>query len=161
VVGTVLCCIEEYGADDFRSRRFFLQPWMLMTDFVKNFTNSMQAPKIGLLIPDEEHYDQDKATWVSQPWMSKLTLTIEPKKGRLKEALKAMRDAHVDLVLNWGYGYGIAPRDDPATIPTVEDGAGAPFLTPQRMVGLAVRDMLRPSMNDKSFVPDLPTETAA
>ncbi len=152
VSATILCCAEEYGVNDFRSKRFFVQPWIVMTEYVRIQTLSMSRPKIGLLIPDEEHRRQDIDTWTSQPWMEKLELIVESKKGRLDAALESFRKAGVDLVLNWGYGYGIAPRDPDNALAYVEEKVGAPFITTQRIATLSVRDLLQPSINDRLFV---------
>lgn len=152
VDATILCCAEEYPLDAFHSDRYFVLPWLVVTEWVRISTMYMPEPKIGILIPDEEHLDQDTATWQSQPWMKRLKVFIEPKKGRLDEALARLRRENVDMAINWGYGTGIAPEDPKDVIKSVEEAVGAPFITPHRLVTLYTRNLLRPSIDDRRFV---------
>ena len=152
VDATILCCAEEYAPDAFHSDRYLVLPWLALTEWVRISTMYMPEPKIGILIPDEEHLDQDTATWQSQPWMKRLRVFIEPKKGRLDEALAQFREENVDMVINWGYGFGVAPEDPKDLIKSVEEAAGAPFITPHRMATFYIRNLFRPSIDDRRFV---------
>jgi hypothetical protein len=148
---TILLCAEEYPLDAFHSKRPLLVPWVLMTEWVRVSTMCMAEPKVGILIPDQEHWEEDTATWRSQPWMKNLKVVFEIRKGHLAEACARFQREKVDFVINWGYGFGIAPGDSPDTIKSMEEAIGAPFLTPQRLVALHVRNLLMPSLNDRRF----------
>ena len=119
VDATILCCAEEYPIDAVHSKRPCVVPWLVMTEWVRVSTMYMAEPKIGILIPDEEHREEDAATWSSQPWMQRLEMVIEVGRGRLNEALARFREEKVDIAIHWGYGFGIGPGDPPDKLRSV------------------------------------------
>jgi hypothetical protein len=162
---TILCCVEEFPIDSFQSRKPFLMPWVVVTEWVRITTMCMTEPRIGLLILDEEHRAQDMATWSSQPWMESLDLVVEIAGGRLDTALARCREEQVDMVVYWGYGLGLAPSDPPDKLQSVYETLGPiPLIAPNRLVAFHARNQLWPSLNDRRFVgyvfnqPGLPSE---
>jgi protein AroM len=151
VDATILCCAEEYPLDAFHAKRPLVLPWLVMTDWVRTSTMYLPEPRIGILIHDQEHVEEDIATWQSQSWMKRLKISFEMIKGRLDQALGRLRAEKVDMVIYWGYGWGIAPSDPADTIERVEEATGAPFITPQSITTLFVRHLLRPAINDRYF----------
>ena len=152
VDATILCCAEEYAIDAFHSNRPLIVPWLVVTEWTRVNTLYMAQPRIGILIPDEEHLQQNTETWHSQPWMERLKITIEVRRGRLQEALANFREQQVDVVINWGYGFGTAPEDPPDTIKQIEAASGAPFIIPARQATFFARDLLRPSFDDRRYI---------
>jgi len=152
VDATILCCAEEYPLDAFQSKRPFVLPWLVITEWVRVSMMYTAEPKIGILIVDEEHLEQDTATWQSEPWMKRLKVFIEIKKRRLDEALARFREQNVDMVIHWGYGFSTAPGDPPHMIKSIEEAAGAPFIIPLRLATSHTRDLFRPSFDDRRFV---------
>ena len=151
VSATILCCAEEYPPDTFRAARPFILPWLAMVEGVRVATLHMPAPRIGVLVLDEEHLAQNITTWSTQPWMRRLQLFFELWTNPIDQALCRLRDRQVQMVLIWGYGVGTAPGDPPGLIETVEAITGAPLLTAHAMSTLLVRHFLRPSMPDHDF----------
>jgi hypothetical protein len=152
---TILCCAEEYPLDAFHATRPFLVPWNLITDWVRVSTMYMDKPKLGLLIPDEEHWDEDIATWSSQPWMDKLEIVAERYWGRAEEAIAGLNREKENMVvaMYWGYGFGLSPEDPPDMLRSIYEALdGIPFVTIQRFMTLHVRNLLLPSLDDRRFV---------
>lgn len=152
VSATILCCVEEYPIDAFHSKCPLVVPWLVVTEWIRISTMYMAKPKIGILIPDEEHREENVATWSSQPWMKRLETVFEPRKGRLNEAIARLREENVDLAIYWGYGLGIAPKDPPDMLKSIYEVLGVPFITPQRFAVLHIRNLLVPSLDDRRFV---------
>lgn len=152
VDATILCCVEEYPIDAFYSKRPFVVPWLVLTEWVRLSTMCMAKPRIGILIGGEKWVEQDTATWSSQPWMQRLEMVIETRRGRLNEALARFREGKVDMVIGWGYGVGIAPGDPPDMLKSIYETVGVPYLTPQRLATYHARNLLLPSLDDRRFV---------
>jgi hypothetical protein len=127
-------------------------PWLLVTEWVRVSTLYMENPKVGILIGGEKWVEQDTATWTSQPWMQRLELVIETRRGRLDEALASFRKNEVDLVVGWGYGVGIAPEDPLDMLASMYEAIRVPYLTPHRLATMHVRSLLLPSLNDRRLV---------
>ena len=122
-----------------------------MVEGVRVATLHMPAPRIGILVLDEEHLAQNIITWRTQPWMRRLQLFFELWTNPIDQALCRLRDRQVQMVLIWGYGVGTAPGYPPGLIETVEAITGAPLLTAHAMSTLLVRQFLRPSLPDHDF----------
>ena len=152
VEDTILCSAKEYAIDAFHSNRPLIVPWLVVTEWTRVNTLYMAEPKVGILIPDEEHLQQNTETWNSQPWMDRLQIFIEVRKGRFDEALAEFKRQNVDMVINWGYGFGTAPEDPPDMIKRIEEASGAPFILPARQASIFARDLLRPSFDDRRFI---------
>ena len=128
-------------------------PWLVLKEWVRVSTMYMASPKIGIMIPDEEHWEEDAATWSSEPWMGRLKIVMEVGKGRLDQVLRRFRDEHVDLAMNWGYGFGLAPGDDASKQRRIYSELGSiPFVTVQRFAVLHARHLLVPPIDDRRFV---------
>ena len=152
VDATILCLAEEYPLDAFNSKRPFLVPWLVMTEWLRVSTMGMAEPKVGIMIPDEEHREEDAATWSSQPWMKGLNIVMESAKGRLTESLAQMKKENVDMILYWGYGFGIGPGESLDLFKSIYEAVSVPFITPQRLTGIHVRNLLVPPIDDRRFV---------
>ena len=153
---TILGCAEEYPIDAFHSKRPLVVPWVVTTEWVRISTMYMAEPKIGIFILDEKHWEEDVATWNSQPWMKRLKIVFQIRKGREAEALASFRKNKVDFVVLWSFGVGLAPGDPVDLLKSSEEAAGAPLIIPQRLAMLHARNLLRPSLDDRAFAGEHP-----
>jgi hypothetical protein len=150
----ILCCAEEYQEDDFHSDCPLILPWIVMEHWVHANTIHMNNPKVGILITDEKHREEDINTWHSKPWMEKLKVFVEVNQGdNFGQALKKLKKEEVDMILIWGYGLSLAPNDPMDLLGSGYEIIGKiPYVTPQRLCTYHVRNLLTPHIDERRYV---------
>jgi hypothetical protein len=145
---TILCCAEEYPAGAFRSRRPFILPYKFFFSKAKALAETLDMPRIGVLIPGQRHYRQDVATWTSRTWMRLIRLHIgvgiDP-----KGAAQIAREK-LELVFTWGHGEGLGPDDPEDLFTQLEQQLDAPVIAPSVANVIAARPYLRPGIDPRS-----------
>lgn len=150
----ILCCAEEYRTDDFHSNCPLIVPWIVMEEWVRTNTMYMNNPKVGILITDEKHREEDLNTWHSQPWMEKLKVVLDVNRGdNFAQALTHMKEEDVDMILLWGYGLSLAPNDPMDLLTSGYEILGnIPYVTPQRLCIYQARNVLCPCLDERRYV---------
>jgi hypothetical protein len=111
---------------------------------------TVDRPQIGVLIPDQKHYNQDLWTWSSKAWMRNIDVYIGI--GIIDgNGCNQIKERKLDLVFVWGYGEGVAPGDPKNLIQDLEAQLKAPVITPSSLNLHFARNMLRPALNEPSY----------
>ncbi len=148
----LMCCAEMYPEGALSSTVPLLLPYQLMFDAVRRQAQARGKIKLALLLPTDWHIGQDRATWSSQPWMSKVEphFGIGIANGAAIEQLKP--EGPYDMALIWGYGDGLAPFDPETLLADISSALGCPTITPNVLNIFNGRTMLTPAWNERIHV---------
>lgn len=149
----LLCCAEEYPENAFHSKVPLILPYAVMFSQARMLADTMEKPGIGVLVPSKLHYKQDLATWTSRRWMHDIDLHIAIKKPKEEGwGVSQLKGKKLVAVFYWGYGVGTAPLDPDRRVALLEEELDAPVITPGAASIFFARALLRPILDDPSFV---------
>lgn len=147
----LLCCAEQYPENAFHSNVPFIMPYKVAFAKAHTLATSLKRASIGVLIPDQKHYNQDLATWQCREWMRNIDVKIGI--GIINgKGLAELKGGKYDLVFIWGYGEGVAPGDPKDLVKDLEKELNAPVLTPSSLNLYFARNLLRPAFDEPACV---------
>jgi hypothetical protein len=148
----LMCCAEMYPEGALHSRVPLLLPYQLMFDLVRRQAEARGRIKLALLLPTDWHIEQDRATWRSQPWMSKVEchFGIGIPSGAAVKQLRANGPYNIALI--WGYGDGLAPFDPETMLADTSAALGCPTITPNVLNIFNARTLLTPAWPERVHV---------
>lgn len=148
----LMCCAEMYPEGALHSKVPLLLPYQLMFDVVRRQAEARGKVKLALLLPTAWHIEQDRATWTSQPWMSKVEahFGVGIADGQAVEELK--KQGAFDLAIIWGYGDGLAPHDPETLLADISAALKCPTITPNVLNVFNARTMVVPAWPERIHV---------